>query len=83
MRLRAGQCAERGDLHLRAHRRRLVHLIHGHPDDLELRVGDDDAVAAGITRRFDDRQGLLSGRVPSLDDERLRGALLQDLAHGR
>ena len=83
MRLRPGQCAEGGDLHLGAHRRGFLHLLHGHPDDLEFRVGDDDAVAAGITRRLDDRQGFLSGRVPSLDDEFLRGAFLQDLAHGR
>src|SRR5213596_3637501 len=80
--LRPHKGPHRVDLHLGAHRRGLSHLLGRHVDDLELGMGHHDPVAAGVTRRLDDRQRLGGRRVARAEDELLLGADLPDLAQG-
>src|SRR5207245_2243757 len=68
---------------LGAHGGGLLHLLDAHVDDLELGVGDHDAVTARVARRFDDGEGLGRRGVAGTDHELLLGANLEDVAHGR
>jgi len=83
MRLRPHQHPHRVDLELGAHGGGLLHLLDAHVDDLELGVGDHDAVTARVARRFDDGEGLGRRGVAGTDHELLLGANLEDVAHGR
>src|SRR5437773_1393382 len=80
--LRPHEGPHRVDLQLRAHRRGLPHLLGRHVDNLELGMGHHDPVAAGVTRRLDDREHLGGRRVARAEDELLLGADLPDLAQG-
>src|SRR5437867_6364992 len=82
MRIGAHEYAERVDLQLRPHGGGVLHLFDGHVDDLELRVGDDDTVTAGIARGLDDRQRLGRRSVARAEHELLLRADLRDLANG-
>jgi hypothetical protein len=83
MRLRTHQRAHGAEFKLGAHRRSLLHLLEAHIDDLELRMGDDHAIDAGIAAGFDDRKRFGRRQVSGLDDKLLRGADFQHLAHRR
>src|SRR5262249_59009320 len=54
MRLRAHQYTHRAEFELGTHRGGLLHLIEAHVDDFELRMGDDQAIDAGVAASRDD-----------------------------